>query len=59
MTDNKNSVIRCRLEKELHENFMSLCKDKAINASELMRQWILAFVQNNTKDKKESATRSR
>lgn len=52
MTDNKNSVIRCRLDKELHENFMSLCKEKAINASELMRQWIFAFVQNNTKDKK-------
>ena len=49
----KDSVIRCRLEKSLHNEFQEICKSKAINISELMRQWIETFVINNKKDKKE------
>mgnify|MGYP000986360111 CR=1 FL=1 len=43
----KGRVIRCRLEKTLHDEFKEICKDKAINASGLLRQWIQAFVHDN------------
>lgn len=52
METKKDSVIRCRLEKALHNEFQDICKSKAINISELMRQWIEAFVVSNRKDKK-------
>ena len=49
----KDSVIRCRLEKSLHNEFQEICKSKAINISELMRQWIETFVLNNKKEQKD------
>lgn len=52
MEEMKDSVIRCRLERSLHDEFKALCKDKALNASELLRKWIQNFVWENKKDTK-------
>lgn len=50
MTLEKESRINLRLEKEKKDLFQQICKRKAINASELMRQWIDKFIEEN-KDK--------
>ena len=38
--DDKRIVIQIRLNKELKDRFQSICKTKAINSSELIRQLI-------------------
>ncbi len=43
--DNKRIVLQIRLEKELKDDFQQLCKQKAINSSELLRQLITQWIQ--------------
>lgn len=43
----KNSVIRCRIEKDIHQEFKEVCKRGAFNPSELLRQWIIKFIKDN------------
>ena len=43
--DNKRIVLQIRLEKELKDDFQQLCKSKAINSSELLRQLITQWIQ--------------
>lgn len=43
--DNKRIVLQIRLEKELKDDFQRLCKQKAINSSELLRQLITQWIQ--------------
>lgn len=43
--DNKRIVLQIRLEKELKDDFQALCKQKAINSSELLRQLITQWIQ--------------
>lgn len=40
METTKETVIRLRVTKELKERFQAICKAKAINSSELLRQMI-------------------
>lgn len=42
--DNKRIVLQIRLEKELKDDFQQLCKQKAINSSELLRQLITQWI---------------
>ena len=42
--DNKRIVLQIRLEKELKDDFQALCKQKAINSSELLRQLITQWI---------------
>lgn len=40
MQDNKEAIIRLRVTNELKARFQAICKSKAINSSELLRQLI-------------------
>lgn len=45
MYDNdKDTVIRVRVPQRLKEDFQALCKSKAINSSELLRQLITQWI---------------
>lgn len=39
-TNDKNDVVRLRLSKEVKTEFQAICKKKAVNPSELLRQFI-------------------
>ena len=58
-TKPKESVIRFRIEKDIHDRFKTICTDKAINASELFRQllekWISKIENCNERYKKPTA----
>ena len=43
--NNKRVVLQIRLDKELKEQFQQICKEKAINSSELLRQFIAEWLQ--------------
>lgn len=46
MYDNdKDTVIRVRVPQKLKDDFQQLCKHKAINSSELLRQMIMQWMQ--------------
>lgn len=46
--DNKQRItIQIRLEKELKDQFQAICKAKAINSSELIRQLITKWIEDN------------
>lgn len=47
MAIEKEARINLRLEKEKRDLFQQICKRKAINASELMRQWIDKFIEEH------------
>lgn len=47
----KRICINIRIDKETKDQFMSICKSKAINSSELIRQWIKQFIKDNTNNK--------
>lgn len=36
--------LQIRLERDTRDTFRKICKEKAINSSELVRQWIESFV---------------
>lgn len=44
----KEVRINIRLEKDTRDKFQQICKSKAINGSELIRQWIEKYIQQNT-----------
>lgn len=55
MTDKdreKDSFIQFRVDNTTKKQFQDLAKRKAINTSELFRQWIIAFIQEHQIDKK-------
>lgn len=43
--DNKTAIIKLRVSQELKDDFQQLCKQKAINSSELLRQLITQWIQ--------------
>lgn len=43
--NNKRVVLQIRLDKEVKEQFQQICKEKAINSSELLRQLIAEWLQ--------------
>jgi ribbon-helix-helix protein, copG family len=43
----KETVIQFRLEKSLKKEFNELAKKKAINTSELLRQFIVSWIEKN------------
>ena len=47
MNENKEVRINVRLEKEKRDLFNKICKAKAINNSELIRQWIDKFIDQH------------
>ena len=47
----ENSVfMQIRIEKDTRDKFIKLCKEKAINSSELLRMLILKWIKNNEKE---------
>lgn len=46
--ETKETVIRLRVTKELKAQYYALCKSKAINSSELLRQYIQQWVYDNS-----------
>ena len=46
-----NDTIKVRLSKELKERFQAVCKSKAVNASELLRQYIEQYAEENAPKK--------
>lgn len=45
--------LQIRLERDTRDMFRKICKEKAINSSELVRQWIESFVlKEQTKEDK-------
>lgn len=49
MYDNdKDTVIRVRVPQRLKDDFQTLCKSKAINSSELLRQLITQWIAEQT-----------
>jgi metal-responsive CopG/Arc/MetJ family transcriptional regulator len=44
----KEVRINVRLEKDTRDKFQKICKSKAVNSSELIRQWIEKYIQQNT-----------
>ena len=47
----KNSVfMQIRIEKDTRDKFRKLCKEKAINSSELLCMRILKCIKNNEKE---------
>ncbi len=50
MEENKRITIQIRLDKELKDRFQAICKQKAVNGSELIRQLIEQWTneQENT-----------
>ena len=45
---NKEVRINVRLEKDTRDKFQQICKSKAVNGSELIRQWIEKYIQQKT-----------
>lgn len=45
--NNKRVVLQIRLDKQIKDNFQATCKQKAINSSELIRQFIEKWIQEN------------
>lgn len=47
----ENSVfMQIRIEKDTRDKFRKLCKEKAINSSELLRMLIIKWIKNNEKE---------
>ena len=43
-----DTFVKVRVSTELKTQFQSICKSKAVNASELLRQYIEQYVEENT-----------
>ena len=41
----KRKQLHLRIEEDLHSRFMGVCKDQAVNPSELVRKWIREWVE--------------
>lgn len=47
----ENSVfMQIRIEKETREKFRKMCKERALNSSELLRMLILKWIKDNEKE---------
>ena len=47
----ENSVfMQIRIEKDTRDKFRKMCKEKAINSSELLRMLIIKWIKNNEKE---------
>ncbi|WP_366915950.1 ribbon-helix-helix protein, CopG family [uncultured Megasphaera sp.] len=44
----KEVRINVRLEKETRDKFQQICKSKAVNSSELIRQWIEKYIKEHS-----------
>lgn len=44
----KDTYIRIRLDADTKERFKNICQKRAINLSELIRQWITKYVKENS-----------
>lgn len=44
----KNVFIQIRVSQELRDSFQKLCKEQCINSSELIRQLISKWIENQT-----------
>ena len=49
MVDNKTTYIRCRVDDTTKEKWIQVCKKNAVNGSELLRQWIDKYIEDNTR----------
>ncbi len=47
MVENKNVDIRCRVDKETKDKWNRVTKERAINGSELIRKFIMEWLQEN------------
>lgn len=47
MRDKKKGYIGVRIDEELKNEFQDLLKSKAVNMSELFRQWITKYINEN------------
>ncbi len=47
----KSSAIRIRVEKEVHLAFMEACKQQGIPASQVLRHFMLYYIENNQSSK--------
>lgn len=45
----KEIRLNIRMQEETRDAFRAICKRKAVNGSELIRQWIDEFIRDNTK----------
>lgn len=45
---NESVFLQIRVEKDDRDKFRDLCKKKAVNPSELIRQWIDNYIKQNT-----------
>lgn len=50
MVAEKEVRLNVRLEKEKRDIFQGICKAKAVNASELMRQWVDEYIEKSKKE---------
>lgn len=48
MIDNKTTYIRCRVDDKTKDKWIKVCKKNAVNGSELLRQWIEKYIEDNT-----------
>lgn len=49
MVDNKTTYVRCRVDDTTKEKWIKVCKKNAVNGSELLRQWIDKYIEDNTR----------
>lgn len=47
MDDKKKGYIGIRIDEDLKTEFQELLKSKAVNMSELFRQWITNYIKQN------------
>lgn len=43
----KSAALRIRVEPELHDDFLTACKNQDLPASQVLRQFMKAFVEEN------------
>lgn len=48
MTEKKDAVLIVKLPKELAESFTTKCKENSINRSQLIRNFVKAYIENNS-----------
>ena len=41
----KNIIVR--IDERLKEDFMRICRERAVNSSQLIRNWIQSYVEEN------------
>jgi len=54
----KDAGMRIRVEPELREEFVDICKQKDVPASQVIRSFMREFIQTNTAVKAQSKSRT-